>query len=247
MQASELGVRGLAFLSWGFWVFSAIVQDVAGAFIVLSATSSVHSMFTAVVDTKRRGFAAENALSQTSPWLPSGESLAPFTPQPVADGIGVGTRYICKEPLGSHPGQFSAIYGPPTFLTKYRYFHPLLDLVELKISTTCTCLYPSYPHPHRFSPKPSIPKYLFFYCNSRPLITLLQPHEPHGKMAKSSRASTLKVNNQRLKKNVFGPVEAARNERLSAKLLALAAEPKPQKDIEMNEGTFSSGTAMVLS
>jgi hypothetical protein len=66
-------------------------------------------------------------------------------------------------------------------------------------------------------------------------------------MAKSSRASTLKVNNQRLKKNVFGPVEAARNERLSAKLLALAAEPKPQKDIEMNEGTFSSGTAMVLS
>lgn len=58
-------------------------------------------------------------------------------------------------------------------------------------------------------------------------------------MAKSSRASTLKANNQRLKKNVFGPVEAARNERLSAKLLALAAEPKPQKDIEMNEGAFS--------
>ncbi|KAK3897295.1 hypothetical protein C8A05DRAFT_19912 [Staphylotrichum tortipilum] len=54
-------------------------------------------------------------------------------------------------------------------------------------------------------------------------------------MAKSSRASTLKANNRRLKKNVFGPVETARNERLSAKLLALAAEAKPQKDIEMNE------------
>ena len=55
-------------------------------------------------------------------------------------------------------------------------------------------------------------------------------------MAKSARASTLKANNRRLKKNVFGPVEAARNERLSAKLLALAAEAKPQKDVEMNEG-----------
>ncbi|KAJ4292193.1 hypothetical protein N0V88_005822 [Collariella sp. IMI 366227] len=54
-------------------------------------------------------------------------------------------------------------------------------------------------------------------------------------MAKSSRSSTLKANNQRLKKNVFGPVESARAERLSAKLLALAAEPKPVKDIEMNE------------
>ncbi|SPQ26046.1 7e3172d8-42e1-492b-a18a-687595617700 [Thermothielavioides terrestris] len=54
-------------------------------------------------------------------------------------------------------------------------------------------------------------------------------------MAKSSRASTIKKNNQRLKKNVFGPVEAARAERLSAKLLALAAQPKPQRDVEMNE------------
>ncbi|KAH6624526.1 hypothetical protein B0J18DRAFT_465737 [Chaetomium sp. MPI-SDFR-AT-0129] len=54
-------------------------------------------------------------------------------------------------------------------------------------------------------------------------------------MAKSSRSSVIKTNNRRLKKNVFGPVEAARAERLSAKLLALAAEPKPQKDVEMNE------------
>ncbi|KAL2128579.1 hypothetical protein VTI74DRAFT_9004 [Chaetomium olivicolor] len=54
-------------------------------------------------------------------------------------------------------------------------------------------------------------------------------------MAKSARSSTIKSNNQRLKKNVFGPVEAARAERLSAKLLAIAAQPKPQKDVEMNE------------
>jgi hypothetical protein len=62
-------------------------------------------------------------------------------------------------------------------------------------------------------------------------------------MAKSSRASTIKSNNQRLKKNVFGPVEAARNERLSARLLALAAEAKPQKDVEMTEGMLSVSTS----
>ena len=54
-------------------------------------------------------------------------------------------------------------------------------------------------------------------------------------MAKSSRASSVKANNQRLKKNVFGPVEDARTARLSAKLLELAAQPKPQKDTEMEE------------
>ena len=63
-------------------------------------------------------------------------------------------------------------------------------------------------------------------------------------MAKSKRSSVIKTNNQRLKKNVFGPVEAARAERLSAKLLALAAEPKPQKDIEMNEGTSTHKDAV---
>ncbi|KAM0281329.1 hypothetical protein ACHAQH_003597 [Verticillium albo-atrum] len=49
-------------------------------------------------------------------------------------------------------------------------------------------------------------------------------------MAKSARASTRKANNRRLKQNVFGPVESARTERLSAKLLDLAAQPKPQKE-----------------
>jgi hypothetical protein len=55
-------------------------------------------------------------------------------------------------------------------------------------------------------------------------------------MAKSSRASSTKTNNQRLKKQVFGPVESARTERLSAKLLELAAQPKPihaEKEKEM--------------
>lgn len=49
-------------------------------------------------------------------------------------------------------------------------------------------------------------------------------------MAKGARASTKKANNARLKAGVFGPVESARNERLSAKLLELASKPKPKKD-----------------
>ncbi len=48
-------------------------------------------------------------------------------------------------------------------------------------------------------------------------------------MAKSARASSRKANNQRLKANVFGPVEAARADRLSAKLLELASQPEPEK------------------
>ncbi|KAI1131575.1 hypothetical protein F5Y10DRAFT_233120 [Nemania abortiva] len=55
-------------------------------------------------------------------------------------------------------------------------------------------------------------------------------------MAKSSRASSRKANNQRLKAKVFGPVELERNARLSAKLLELAAAPKPERpdDESMN-------------
>lgn len=48
-------------------------------------------------------------------------------------------------------------------------------------------------------------------------------------MAKSSRSSAIKKNNQNLKKKVFGPVETARNERQNAKLLELAQQPKPLK------------------
>lgn len=55
-------------------------------------------------------------------------------------------------------------------------------------------------------------------------------------MAKSSRASSRKTNNQRLKKNVFAPVEAARAERLSAKLQDLVTQEKPQKEADVNMG-----------
>lgn len=54
-------------------------------------------------------------------------------------------------------------------------------------------------------------------------------------MAKSSRSSTRKANNVRLKKGVFGPIEIARNERLSAKLLELASQPKPVPERTMND------------
>ncbi|KAH7140581.1 hypothetical protein EDB81DRAFT_798261 [Dactylonectria macrodidyma] len=54
-------------------------------------------------------------------------------------------------------------------------------------------------------------------------------------MAKSARSSSRKANNQRLAANVFGPVEAARAERLHAKLLELAKQPKPESaDIAMD-------------
>lgn len=49
-------------------------------------------------------------------------------------------------------------------------------------------------------------------------------------MAKSARASSRKNNNQKLKKNVFGPVESARTERLSAKLMELVAQQAPVKE-----------------
>ncbi|KAI0512687.1 hypothetical protein F5B22DRAFT_302240 [Xylaria bambusicola] len=49
-------------------------------------------------------------------------------------------------------------------------------------------------------------------------------------MAKSSRSSSRKANNQRLKARVFGPIELERNARLSAKLLELATAPKPDDE-----------------
>ncbi|GJN68238.1 hypothetical protein VFPFJ_04841 [Purpureocillium lilacinum] len=54
-------------------------------------------------------------------------------------------------------------------------------------------------------------------------------------MAKSSRSSTIKANNRRKAASVFGPAEIARNERLSAKLLELAKQPKPEtSDVNMD-------------
>ncbi|KAI4797217.1 hypothetical protein E4T44_12122 [Aureobasidium sp. EXF-8845] len=55
-------------------------------------------------------------------------------------------------------------------------------------------------------------------------------------MGKGLRSSVLKTNNRKLKKNVFGPVEAARTERLSQKLQELAAQPKPPRaEMEVEE------------
>lgn len=64
-------------------------------------------------------------------------------------------------------------------------------------------------------------------------------------MAKGARASTKKANNVRLKGKVFGPVEIARVERLSAKLMELASKPKPEpvkEDMAMDsaDGIFYS-------
>lgn len=49
-------------------------------------------------------------------------------------------------------------------------------------------------------------------------------------MAKGLRASTRKRNNTKLRATVFGPVIAARTERLSAKLQELAAKPRPDQE-----------------
>ncbi|OLN81580.1 hypothetical protein CCHL11_05481 [Colletotrichum chlorophyti] len=62
-------------------------------------------------------------------------------------------------------------------------------------------------------------------------------------MARSARSSTLKKNNQALKKNVFGPVEQARAERLSAKLLELAKQPKPERETDVNMETDEQDSA----
>jgi len=51
-------------------------------------------------------------------------------------------------------------------------------------------------------------------------------------MAKSARSSALKKNRTALKKKVFGPVEAARNERLQAKLLEIVNQPKVTMEVE---------------
>ncbi|MCJ1337074.1 hypothetical protein MMC09_002353 [Bachmanniomyces sp. S44760] len=53
-------------------------------------------------------------------------------------------------------------------------------------------------------------------------------------MAKGLRSSTKKTNNVKLRSRVFGPVENARAERLSAKLLELASKPRPKADLDVS-------------
>jgi len=66
-------------------------------------------------------------------------------------------------------------------------------------------------------------------------------------MAKSARASKIKMNNSKLKSRVFGPVETARTERLSAKLLELASQPKPSKDSDDMVMDIEGGIYSLLS
>lgn len=72
-----------------------------------------------------------------------------------------------------------------------------------------------------------------------------KPQYTYDNMAKSARASRIKKNNRALKHKVFGPVEAARNERLSAKLLELAQQPKPSKPEAMVDGRARDEHTMV--
>jgi hypothetical protein len=74
--------------------------------------------------------------------------------------------------------------------------------------------------------------YWLFGQNSQDCKHLLTRHDFELRslmMAKSARASKIKTNNSKLKTRVFGPIESARTERLSAKLLELASQPKPAK------------------
>jgi hypothetical protein len=63
------------------------------------------------------------------------------------------------------------------------------------------------------------------------LLLILLAHQDSNlkyflNMAKGLRASTKKSNKSSLREKVFGPVENARKERLSAKLLELASQPQ---------------------
>ena len=55
-------------------------------------------------------------------------------------------------------------------------------------------------------------------------------------MAKGLRASTKKANRVKLRSRVFRPVEEARTQRLSTKLIELASKPKDE-DVRMEEDT----------
>lgn len=60
-------------------------------------------------------------------------------------------------------------------------------------------------------------------------------------MAKSSRSSARKANAHRRATNINGPVEQARAERLSAKLVEIAQQPKPEtSDVNMDGKSQSS-------
>ena len=120
-----------------------------------------------------------------------------------------------------------------------------------KDTLSLACSLPGFGHGSRASP--TIPYFRFLIaslalptgflfkarrrCDTDTFLTSQHNPKNSHKMAKGLRASRTKKNNQALSKRVFGPVEAARNERLSAKLLALAQQPKaPREEMEIEKG-----------
>jgi hypothetical protein len=85
---------------------------------------------------------------------------------------------------------------------------------------------------------------ILFTCQNCYIASLskINPANSHiSKMAKSSRASNIKANNAALKAKVFGPVEAERNARLHAKLMALVSAPKPSEQKETDVSMDAQG------
>jgi hypothetical protein len=69
-------------------------------------------------------------------------------------------------------------------------------------------------------------------------------------MAKGLRSSVKKSNRTKLRARVFGPVVDARTERLSAKLLELAQQPKPARpdmEVDSEKGTYDPIVASLLN
>ncbi|CAL8583085.1 hypothetical protein XPA_008721 [Xanthoria parietina] len=62
-------------------------------------------------------------------------------------------------------------------------------------------------------------------------------------MAKGLRSSVTKANRSRLRSRIFRPVEEARKQRLSAKLLSKTAEPSPNAK---GDTTLPDGSALLL-
>lgn len=60
-------------------------------------------------------------------------------------------------------------------------------------------------------------------------------------MAKGVRSSVKKANKTKLRSSVFRPVEDARTERLSAKLLELASKRQPERDKEEKMDDWPKG------
>lgn len=59
-------------------------------------------------------------------------------------------------------------------------------------------------------------------------------------MAKSARSSRIKANRSALRKNLHGPVEDARAERLNAKLMELISQPTPSQLEAQRKGAEKS-------